>query len=143
MNSLFKTGMLASFVVIAGCNQAITHDDHDKASTDYSLVTPTRVNDKELPIWLIPNMPESAEAYYGPDSYHIIAQTQDPDAVRPSSSRAAGGALTWITTDDGKNKWRVNDSGQDACSYIMPDGKQVVFTSTKDRPDLPVGKLVL
>jgi len=38
------------------------------ASTDYSVVTPTSENPGELPIWLIPNMPESAEAYYGPDS---------------------------------------------------------------------------
>ncbi len=139
MKSLFKTGLLASFVVIAGCNQAVTHDDHDKAGTDYSLVTPKSMNDKELPIWLIPNMPESAEAYYGPDSYHIIAQTQDPKATPPSSPRAAGGALTWITTDDGKKNWPVNDRGQDACSFIMPDGKRVVYTSTRDRMDLPVG----
>ncbi len=139
MKSLFKTGLLASFVVIAGCNQAVTHDDHDKAGTDYSLVTPKSMNDKELPIWLIPNMPESAEAYYGPDSYHVIAQTQDPKATPPSSPRAAGGALTWITTDDGKKNWPVNDHGQDACSFIMPDGKRVVYTSTRDRMDLPVG----
>lgn len=109
------------------------------ATTDYSLVTPTVANEGELPIWLIPNMPESAEAYYGPDSYHVIAQTQDPDAVPPSHSRAAGGALTWITTDDGKSKWRANDHGQDACSYIMPDGKRIVYTSTRDNLDMPVG----
>ncbi len=107
--------------------------------TDYSLVDKKSVNENELPIWLIPNMPESAEAYYGPDSYHIIAQTQDPDAVAPSHERAAGGALTWITTDDGANKWRINDHGQDACSFIMPDNKRVVYTSTRDNLDVPVG----
>jgi Tol biopolymer transport system component len=108
-------------------------------TTDYSLVKKASVNEGELPIWLIPNMPESAEAYYGPDSYHIIAQTQDPDAVPPSHARAAGGALTWIVTDDGKHKWRANDHGQDACSYIMPDGKRIVYTSTRDNMDMPVG----
>ena len=88
--------------------------------TDYSLVTPAKMHEQELPIWQISNMPESAEAYYGPDSYLVIVQTQDDDAVPPSHARAAGGALTWITTDDGKLKWRLNDHGQDACSFIMP-----------------------
>jgi Tol biopolymer transport system component len=108
-------------------------------STDYSLVTPTKANPQELPTWQIPNLPEAAEAYYGPDNYHLIAQTQDPDALKASHEKAAGGALTWITTDDGSNKWRVNDHGQDACSYIMPDGKRVVYTSTRDRMDMPIG----
>src|SRR5262245_10743825 len=50
--------------------------------TDYSLVTPKKASPQELPTWRIPNVPPSAEAYYAPDNYHIIAQTQDPDAVR-------------------------------------------------------------
>ncbi len=108
-------------------------------STDYSVVHPKVMNEHELPVWKIPNMPESAEAYYAPDSYHIIAQTQDPDAVPPSSPRAAGGALEWIVSDDGKQKWRVNDHGQDACSYFTPDGKHVLYTSTRDNMDMPVG----
>lgn len=128
---------LAIALGFSGCaTDAVGKSD---ATTDYSVVTPASVNEGELPVWLIPNMPESAEAYYGPDSYHIIAQTQDPDAVPASHERAAGGALTWIVTDDGKEKWRVNDHGQDACSYIMPDGKRVVYTSTRDNLDLPVG----
>ncbi len=108
-------------------------------STDYSVVQPKVMNEHELPIWKIPNMPESAEAYYAPDSYHLIAQTQDPDAVPPSSPRAAGGALEWIFSDDGKEKWRINDRGQDACSYFTPDGKHVLYTSTRDNMDMPVG----
>lgn len=139
MKLTLKYSLLAALVVTAGCSQNETDKPTPPAGTDYALVSPTSVNDKELPIWLIPNMPESAEAYYGPDSYHVIAQTQDPDATAASSARAAGGALTWITTDDGKTKWRVNDHGQDACSYIMPDGNQVVYTSTRDRMDMPVG----
>ncbi len=109
------------------------------ASTDYSLVTPARSTPEELPIWQIPNLPEAAEAYYGPDSYHLIVQTQDPDAVPPSHSRAAGGALTWITTDDGRISWRLNDHGQDACSFITPDGEHALYTSTRDNMDKPVG----
>jgi len=94
---------------------------------------------KELPSRIIPNIPETAEAYYAPDSYHVIAQTQDPDAQRPQDQRAAGGALTWIFTDDGKEKWRVNDHGQDACSWFFPDQKHIVWTSTRDHMDMPIG----
>ncbi|MDH5276059.1 MAG: hypothetical protein OEW88_06510, partial [Gammaproteobacteria bacterium] len=92
----------------------------------------------ELPIRKIPNIPAAAEAYYAPDDYHVIAQTQDPAAQKPEGGRV-GGALTYIFTDDGKEVWRVNDRGQDACSYFFPDQKRIVWTSTKDRMDMPLG----
>lgn len=91
----------------------------------------------ELPSYMIPNIPEAAEAYYAPDSYHLIAQTRDPDATR--TSMGTYGALTYIFTDDGKKVWRVNDRGQDACSFFFPDNKRVVFTSTRDNMSMPVG----
>jgi Tol biopolymer transport system component len=94
---------------------------------------------KELPIREIPNIPETAEAYYAPDSRHIIAQTQDPKALRAKDAQSAGGALTWIFTDDGSEAWRVNDRGQDACSWFFPDQKRIVWTSTRDHMDMPIG----
>ncbi len=93
---------------------------------------------KELPVRRIPNIPAAAEAYYAPDDYHLIAQTQDPDAQKPEGSRI-GGALTYIFTDDGKTIRRINDRGQDACSYFFPDQKRIVWTSTKDHMDMPLG----
>ena len=93
---------------------------------------------KELPVHIIPNIPVAAEAYYAPDDYHLIAQTQDPDAQKPEGKRI-GGALTYIFTDDGKLIRRINDRGQDACSYFFPDQERIVWTSTKDRMDMPLG----
>lgn len=107
--------------------------------TDYSRVTPAKASPQELPVWRIPNVPSSAEAYYAPDSYHVIAQTQDPDGAHAPERRT--GALTWIFADDGKTKWRVNDRGQDLCSYFFPDGRRVLFTSTRDHPDMPLGNV--
>jgi hypothetical protein len=52
----------------------------------------------ELPSWLIPNVPLAAEAYYGPDSYHLIAQVQSKLAMK--SLRGAYGYLTHTFTDD-------------------------------------------
>src|SRR5215468_12399278 len=105
--------------------------------TDYSIVHPTKASPQEMPTWRIPNVPSSAEAYYAPDNYHVIAQTQDPEGAH-APTRSTG-ALTWIFSDDGKTRWRVNDRGQDLCSYFHPDGKRVVFTSTRDHLDFPLG----
>src|SRR5262249_41133699 len=79
--------------------------------TGDSIDSPKKASPQELPTWRIPNIPSSAESYYAPDNYHVIAQTQDPDAVRTPGRNS--GALTWIFSDDGKTKWRVNDRGQD------------------------------
>jgi Tol biopolymer transport system component len=96
-----------------------------------------QVAQRELPSYMVPNVPDSAEAYYAPDSRHLIAQTRDPQALK--TLRGGDGALTYIFTDDGKKIWRVNDRGQDACSFFFPDGKRVVWTSTRDNLDMPVG----
>jgi hypothetical protein len=93
---------------------------------------------EELPVRRIPNIPPAAEAYYAPDSYHLIAQTRDPDAQRPEPDGALR-ALTYIFTDDGKLVRRINDRGQDACSYFFPDQERIVWTSTRDRMDMPLG----
>lgn len=92
---------------------------------------------RELPFYMIPDIPDAAEAYWAPDSYHLIAQTRDPRAV--PTARGGLGALTWIFTADGKEKWSVNDHGQDGCSFFFPDGKRVVWTSTRDNLDMPIG----
>src|ERR1700681_2053760 len=86
--------------------------------TDFSIVQPKKASPQELPTWRIPNVPSAAEAYYAPDNYHVIAQTQDPDGAHAPGRTT--GALTWIFSDDGKTKWRVNDRGQDLCSYFFP-----------------------
>ena len=91
----------------------------------------------ELPLWEIPNIPSAAEAYFAPDNTHLIAQTRDPDAKK--TSLGTNGALTYTFSDTGTNIVRINDSGQDACSYFFPDNERVIFTSTRDHLDLPVG----
>ena len=94
-------------------------------------------NDEMLPYYEIPNIPVSAEAYFAPDSYHLIAQTRDLDAVQGESGRH--GNLTYTYTIEGTELTRINDKGQDACSYFFPDQQRVIFTSTRDNLHLPVG----
>ncbi|MCY3816840.1 MAG: hypothetical protein OXG59_11205 [Gammaproteobacteria bacterium] len=93
--------------------------------------------DEMLPYYEIPNIPVSAEAYFAPDSYHLIAQTRDPDAVQGATGRH--GNLTYTYTIEGTEITRINDKGQDACSYFFPDQQRVIFTSTRDNLHLPVG----
>ncbi len=91
----------------------------------------------ELPSWLIPNMDEAAEAYYGPDSEHLIAQVKSPLAVK--SPRGMSGFLTKTFTDSGTDIVLINEKGWDACSYFFPDGKRLVWTSIKDNMTMPLG----
>ncbi len=92
----------------------------------------------ELPSWQIPNLGSAAEAYYGPDNLHLIAQVQSPLAVK--SPRGAAGYLTQTFTDAGTDIVQINDTGWDACSYFFPDGKRLVWTSIKDNLDMPIGR---
>jgi len=96
-----------------------------------------RADPRELPSYMIPGIPDAAEAYWSPDSRYLIAQTKDPDAV--PTIHGSSGNLTHIFSVDGSEHWRVNDRGQDACSYFFPDQKRVVWTSTRDNIDKPVG----
>jgi Tol biopolymer transport system component len=133
------TALSAALVLAAGCLQAADREAAPKtdATAGASAQAPLDKS-QELPVRKIPNIPPAAEAYYAPDDYHIIAQTQDPAAQRPEGGRI-GGALTYIFTEDGKEVWRINDRGQDACSYFFPDMKQIVWTSTRDNMHLPLG----
>lgn len=92
----------------------------------------------ELPVRKIPNIPSSAEAYYAPDGVYVIANVQDSLALS-SGEGAAGGALNYTFTDQGEDIRRINDRGQSACAYFFPDQTRLVWTSTKDNLDMPIG----
>jgi dipeptidyl aminopeptidase/acylaminoacyl peptidase len=91
----------------------------------------------EFPVREIPNIPPAGEAYYAPDSFHVITGAKDPDALEHEDGVTLGG-LEYIFTDTGEEIHRINDRGQDACSFFFPDGKRVAWTSTRDNMDLPV-----
>jgi len=129
---IFLTSLLFT---TAGWAQADTETD---AVSGASPEAPAIDNSKELPVRLIPNIQPAGEAYYAPDDYHFIAQARDPDAQTRGGTRI-GGALTYIFTDDGKLTRRINDRGQDACSYFFQDQKRVIWTSTRDNMDMPLG----
>ncbi|MBN8278978.1 MAG: hypothetical protein J0M16_00010 [Gammaproteobacteria bacterium] len=149
-----SAGTAVLLALVAGCNTAsppamsgpaakaesaprATSPDLANLPRPGSEIPPEWVG-KELPIRMIPNIPESAEAYYAPDNLHVIAQTKDPTAMQPEKGKI-GGSLTFTYTDTGEELTRINDKGQDACSWFLPDGSGVIFTSTRDNLDMPPG----
>jgi hypothetical protein len=110
----------------------------DVAAVNGEPTAPLAATATELPTWKIPNIPKAAEAYYAPDSFHVIAQVQDPDAQKPGG-RGGDGTLTYLFTDQGEEVIRINDRGQDGCSYYFPDRPMIVWTSTRDNMEMPVG----
>lgn len=109
------------------------------AAEPVARVPAVKMHPQELPVWKVPNLGIGGEAYYAPDSYHVIAQMQDPQATKPGDPRAKYGSFTYTFTDQGTEIRRINDRGQDACSFFFPDMKHLVWTSTRDNPHLPVG----
>jgi TolB protein len=153
LNSNFSIRRLFCFVclsvitlVVGACSQpeesqapaaVESSDDSQSPEAAAPMIEATKAHSDELPTWKIPNIPQAAEAYYAPDNLHIIAQTQDKDALKREGRDS--GALTYTFTDQGGDIRRINDKGQDACSYFFPDQKRIVWTSTKDNMDMPIG----
>lgn len=85
---------------------------------------------RELPVKRIPNLGEAAEFYFSPDGQSLIgnAKMEGDDVHHVYTVRL-----------DGSDLRRINDKGADACSFYFPDGKRIVWTSTRDHLDMPKG----
>jgi Tol biopolymer transport system component len=85
---------------------------------------------RELPVVKIPVAGEAAEGYFSPDSTSMIC-----------NAKFEGDKQFQVYTFkiDGSQVRRINDRGADACSFYYPDGKQLIWTSTRDHADLPPG----
>ncbi len=118
----------------AQANPAVKAD----AVTETKPATSVEAHGTELPVRRIPNIAAGGEAYYASDNLHLIAQLDDPLAQRLKGA-TSGGELTYVFTDDGKFSRRITDRGQDGCSYFSPDMKYIVWTSTRDHMDMPLG----
>lgn len=85
---------------------------------------------KEFRVWRIPNMGEAAEFYFSPDSKSLIGNAKmGKDTIHQ----------VYTVNIDGTDIREINSVGADACSYYFPDGKKLVFTSTKDNLNMHLG----
>jgi len=85
---------------------------------------------KEFKVWQIPNVNEGAEFYFSPDGKSMIGNAKMKDDPVHQ---------VYTFNIDGTNILRINDKGEDACSFYFPDGKHLIYTSTKDNLDLAKG----
>ncbi len=85
---------------------------------------------QELPITKVPIPGEAAEGYFSPDSRSMICNAKLPGDTN---------FQVYTFNIDGTNVRRINDKGADACSFYYPDGKKIIWTSTRDWLDLPPG----
>src|ERR1700704_1344717 len=85
---------------------------------------------RELPVHRIPSIGNAAEFYFSPDGRSIIgnARREGDDDYH-----------VYTLNLDGTGVRRINDRGSDACSFYFPDGKRIIWTSTRDHPELPKG----
>ncbi len=96
-----------------------------------SLVTTVETREgKELPVKRVPHLVDAAEAYFSPDGQSLIFNMKQED------DRAH---QVYTARIDGTDLRGINALGRDACSYYFPDGRRLVWTSTRDNPDVPPG----
>ncbi len=85
---------------------------------------------RERPVQRIPNLGEAAEFYFSSDGKRLVGNAKmDGDTTHH----------VYTVGLDGSGLRRINDRGADACSFYFPDGERLVWTSTRDHPDLPPG----
>ena len=89
-----------------------------------------QVTGQELPVHRIPILGEAAEGYFSPDSKSMICNAKMADDKE---------FQVCTFNLDGTNVRRINDKGGDACSFYYPDGKKLIWTSTRDNLDMPAG----
>ena len=129
-NFMYTMALLIPLLaVLAGPPSAKT--DEPAAVTQATAISPASgVAGTELPSHRIPNLGEAAEWYFAPNGRFLIGNAKGPgDTVHH----------VYIASPDGRDIRRINGQGEDACSYFFPDGKRVLWTSTRDWPDLPKG----
>ena len=85
---------------------------------------------QELDVRRIPHEGTGAEFYFGPDGETLIgnAKLEGDETHYVYTMSVADGEMV-----------KINDKGEDACSHFFPDGKRLIWTSTRDLTDLPKG----
>ena len=85
---------------------------------------------QELDVRRIPHEGTGAEFYFSPDGKTLIgnAKLEGDESHHVYTMSVADGEMV-----------KINDNGEDACSHFFPDGKRLIWTSTRDLTDLPKG----
>ena len=121
---------LITFIILIpiaiSCSNTEKPENKESANTEVAENEAT----EELTVWKMPNVPNAAEAYFSPDGQSLICNAK---------FEVDSNHMVYTMKIDGTDIKRINDKGQDACSYYFPDGKKLIWTSTRDNTDLPKG----
>jgi len=117
-------------LLLLGCAMAVGLFPSALWSQGQSSATSTKSGPdaRELPVHRVPNLDSGAEFYFSPNSTHLIG-----DAKQKGDTSYH----VYTLAIDGTDIRHINDKGDDACSYFFPDGKRLIWTSTRDHLDLP------
>ncbi len=105
---------------------------HEKSVTQAGDNMPVVEKQAEpYPVWKVPGIAHGLESYFSFDSKKLIfyGKLQEDDK----------NFHAYVVNVDGSGLMRINDSGEDTCSFFFPDNERVVYTSTRDNLDKPVG----
>ena len=75
---------------------------------------------KELKVWKVPNIDNGAEFYFSPDGQSMIGNAKFGDD---------SAHFVYTFKIDGTDIQKINDIGQDACSYYFPDENNTRLSS--------------
>lgn len=129
MRQYITRAAITTFTLLTGCgfyHTSLCPDTHTGLTSAKAELV------EKFPVKAIPGLSRAAEAYYSMDGEWLICNAQ----VAPDDSVHH----TYVAKIDGSEIIRVNDKGEDACSYFFPDGKRIIYTSTKDNLHLPKGQ---
>lgn len=129
-----KTNKLMGMLIVGGIVlfSACTNSSSKNANTEESESSKTTeiAENKELPVIQIPDSPEGAEAYFSPDDKSMIFNGKTGNDEHH---------MVYTINIDGTGLTKINDKGADACSFYHPDGKSLIWTSTRDNLDMHLG----
>ncbi|MCF6360439.1 MAG: hypothetical protein L3J29_06715 [Cyclobacteriaceae bacterium] len=128
MNNLFKFSIaLGLSVAVISCSDTTQSEDTETVKETALVVTE---EPSELPITNIPSVTNGAEAYFSPDGKSVIFNGKmGTDTTHQ----------VYTVNIDGSDLKKINAVGDDACSHYTPDGKRLIWTSTKDHLDMHRG----
>ena len=121
--------LLGCFLVLMVCS-AYAHDDSGFLKVGRFLSV-AETHKEPFPIEPLKGVSSGLESYFSFDSSKLIfyAKLQEDDTLHH----------TYVVNLDGTGLQRINDTGEDTCSFFFPDNKRVIYTSTKDNTHMAKG----
>ena len=125
----FKKCLVLLFILYSFV--AYAHNDDFLLKVSNSPFGALQQSSEPFPISKLPGITHGLESYFSFDSKKLIFYGKNKEDDKNFH--------TYVINVDGSGLKRLNDTGEDACSFFFPDNQTVIYTSTKDHSDKPRG----